>query len=246
MAFLLIAIVSVLGTTACAGDDGTEGSAANGDTTATSGDAGATNDATVSENSEMATEGSGAPAVESPAADLRLTLGRLLGEHALLATFATQKGFAGDKDFKAIAAALDQNSVDLSEAIGSVYGDAAAKKFLDGKLLWRDHIGFFVDYTVGLAEKDLAMQRKAVGNLKGYIEAFSAFLSQATGLPQGALRMSIHEHVMQLKGQIDAYSKGDYARAYRLAREAYAHMYETGDTLAGGIVAQSPDKFASS
>jgi hypothetical protein len=28
-------------------------------------------------------------------------------------------------------------------------------------------------------------------------------------------------------------------------REAYAHMYMTGDTLADAIVKQSPDKFAS-
>jgi hypothetical protein len=243
MASLLIAIVAVLGTTACAGDDGDDGSAAKEETAATSGDAGAMNDSTVAEDSEMAAEGSGAPAVESPAGDLRLTLGRLLGEHALLATFATQKGFAGDKDFMAIGAALDRNSVDLSEAIGSVYGDAAAKKFLDGTLLWRDHIGFFVDYTVGLAKKDKAMQRKAVGNLKGYNEAFASFLSGATELPQDALRMSIGEHIAQLKGQIDAYSRGNYNRAYEELRAAYAHMLQTGDTLAGGITEQAPDKF---
>ena len=52
-----------------------------------------------------------AVSVTSPAADLRITLDRLLGEHALLAMLATQKGFSGDKDFKAIAVALDENSV---------------------------------------------------------------------------------------------------------------------------------------
>ena len=62
--------------------------------------------------------------------DLRVTLGRLLAEHAGLATVAMQKGFDGDQDFKAIADALDTNTVDLGEALGSVYGDEAKTAFL--------------------------------------------------------------------------------------------------------------------
>jgi hypothetical protein len=182
--------------------------------------------------------------VTASASDLRVTFGRLLGEHAILAMTATQKGVSGSKDFEAIAKALDANSVELADAIGSVYGDDARATFLDGDLMWRDHIGFFVDYTVGLAEKDTAAQEEAVGNLKGYVEAFSNFLADATGLPQADLRKSIDEHVMQLKGQIDAYAAGDYADAYEQYREAYHHMYMTGDALAGAVVAQSPEKFS--
>jgi hypothetical protein len=182
--------------------------------------------------------------VTASASDLRVTFGRLLGEHAILAMTATQKGVSGSKDFEAIAKALDANSVELADAIGSVYGDDARATFLDGDLMWRDHIGLFVDYTVGLAEKDTAAQEEAVGNLKGYVEAFSNFLADATGLPQADLRKSIDEHVMQLKGQIDAYAAGDYADAYEQYREAYHHMYMTGDALAGAVVAQSPEKFS--
>ena len=232
--FALLAIVVFAGLAAgCGGDEG-EGSAGSGSGSMTEMDGGSTMDG-----------GSEAVGVESPAADLRVTLDRLLGEHAILAMLATQKGYDGEKDFEAIAAALDQNSVELADAIGSVYGDEAREEFLDGKLKWRAHIGFFVDYTVGLAQNDKAAQKKAVGNLNGYIESFSAFLAQATELPQDAVKESITEHVMQLKRQIDAYAKGDYERAYSLARDAYAHMYMTGDTLAGAIVKQSPAKFAS-
>ena len=76
----------------------------------------------------------------TPAADLRVTLDTLLGEHALLAVAATQKGLDGAEDFEAAAAALDANSVEVSEAIASVYGDEAAEQFLDAPSLWRDHI----------------------------------------------------------------------------------------------------------
>ena len=183
--------------------------------------------------------------VTQSAADLRVTLGRLLGEHVYLATVATQKGVKGRPDFEAIAAALDANSVDVADAIGSVYGDDARKTFLDGRALWRDHIQFFVAYTTAVAKGDKAGQTKAVNDLKGYVEAFSGFLADATGLPQGSLRDSISEHVKHLKAQLDAYAAGDYAQAYRLMRHAYEHMWMTGDTLAKAIVEQSPDAFSS-
>jgi hypothetical protein len=210
------------------------------------GDAGAVPSTATAPSAGMShpdTNEAGALAIDSPAAELRVTLDRLLGEHALLAMFATQKGFDGDRDFEAIAGALDRNSIELADAIGSVYGDGARREFLDGDLKWRAHIGFFVDYTVALAENDKAARRKAVGGLKGYVESFSAFLAEATGLPRDAVRMSISEHVNQLKGQIDAYSTGDHQRAYDVTRKAYAHMFMTGDTLAGAIVKQNADDF---
>jgi hypothetical protein len=177
--------------------------------------------------------------------DLRVTLGNILGEHAMLAMMATQKGYAGKEDFEQITSALDQNTEALGQALEGVYGAEAAQKFLDGKLLWRDHIQFFVDYTVGLANKDKAAQNEAVDGLMAYNEAVSVFLSDATGLPKDALAEGFEMHIMQLKGQIDAYAAGDYDEAYRLAREAHAHMWETATTLSSGIVAQSPDQFGS-
>ena len=179
-----------------------------------------------------------------PAVALRSTLERALGEHAVLAMIATQKGYAGDADFEAAAKALDRNSVEVAAAIGSVYGKEAGKEFLDGPNMWRAHIGFFVDYTVGLATKNTAMQEKAVGDLMGYIETNANFLARATGLPLASMRASITEHVMQLKGQIDAYAAGNYDRAYRLFRHAYHHMVMTADVLADAIVKQNPEMFS--
>src|SRR3954469_2542805 len=143
------------------------------------------------------------------AADLRITLDNLLGEHALLAIWATQAGYSGSKNFPALAAQLDKNSVAISKAIGSVYGPAAGKQFLDGKNLWRAHIGYFVDYTKALATKNMAAQQKAVANLMTYIQVQAAFFAKATGLPKKALVNDLTAHVLQLKGQLDAYAAGN-------------------------------------
>ncbi len=227
LALLAVLASAAFGVAACGGDDD-----AASDMPAQAGTT------TVMSDMDMADVGT-----ISPAADLRVTLDTLLGEHALLAIAASQKGFDGDEDFEAIAAALDANSVEVADAIGSVYGEEAGKQFLDGPSLWRDHIGFFVDYTVGLAGKDKAAQQEALDNLTGYTGAFSGFLAEATGLPQQALQDGLTMHIMQLKGQIDAYAKKDFAKAYESTREAYAHMFGTGDALAGAIAEQSPDQF---
>src|SRR3954464_10657927 len=168
----------------------------------------------------------------SKAEELRVTLDNLLGEHALLAIWATQAGYSGGKNFPALAAQLDQNSVAISKAIGSVYGAPAGKQFLNGKNLWRAHIKYFVDYTVALAKHDKAGQKKAVANLMTYIQVQAAFFAKATGLPKEALVNDLTAHVLQLKGQLDAYAKGNYKQSYVLADGAYNHMFMTGDTLA--------------
>src|SRR5262245_13062053 len=181
-------------------------------------------------------------AVDSPAANLRNTLNLALREHAIIAAMATGSALGGrDAEFKAAAGALDANSVDISKAIGSVYGADAEAAFLP---LWRKHIGFVVDYTVGLAKKDKAMQDKAVGELIGYTEDFGAFLSSANpNLPKDAVAELVKGHILSLKEVIDAQATGDFPKAYMAARKAYGHMHMIGDPLAGAIAKQFPDKF---
>ena len=174
----------------------------------------------------------------SPAADLRVTLDRLLGEHAALAMNATNLGYSGSKSFPAAAKALDRNSVELSKAIASLYGATAGKVFLDGKFQWRAHINFFVDYTVALAKQDEAGQAKAVANLKRYTKEHGAFLAKATGLPTLAVQNDLLGHVLELKNQLDAFAKGNYMRSNALYRDAYRHMFMTGDLLAAAIAKQ--------
>jgi hypothetical protein len=52
----------------------------------------------------------------------------------------------------------------------------------------RDHIKFFVNYTVATAKKDTAGQTKAVADFKQYTVTFGDFLAGATGLPKLAVR----------------------------------------------------------
>jgi len=182
------------------------------------------------------------PSADTPAADLRSALDQLLGEHVQLAADATNAALNGrDGEFKAAAATLDANSVDISNAIGSVYGKDTGEAFLG---LWRSHINMVVEYTVGMASKDKAKQDKAVGDLMQYAKDFGAFLNSANpNLPQDAVADLVKHHAVTLKAVIDAQAAGDQAKAYAALRTAYGHMAMIAEALAQGIVKQFPKKF---
>jgi len=177
------------------------------------------------------------------ASGLRSTLNTLFQEHIYLAAAATGAALGGrDAEFKA-AAALDANSVAISKAIGSVYGQGAEEAFLP---LWRKHIGMVVDYTVGVGTNDKAKQDKAVADLIGYTQDFGAFLQSANpNLPKSVVADLVKHHVVTLKEVIDAQASKDPAKAYTAVRTAAGHMQMIADPLAEAIVKQFPDKFSS-
>src|SRR5262245_5169394 len=178
------------------------------------------------------------------AAGLKSALNTLFQEHVYLAAAATGAALGGrEAEFKAAAGALDQNSVAISRAIGSVYGNDAEQAFLP---LWRKHIGFAVDYTVGVAGNDKAKQDKAVNDLIGYTKDLGAFLNAANpNLPTSVVAELVQHHVVSLKSVIDAQAAKDPAKAYMALRTAAGHMQAIADPLADAIVKQFPDRFAS-
>jgi hypothetical protein len=185
-------------------------------------------------------------AVSKPAkaAALKSTLNTLFQEHVYLAAAATGAALGGrEAEFKAAAGALDQNSVAISRAVGSVYGTDAEQAFLP---LWRRHIGFAVDYTVGVASNDKGKQDKAVGDLIAYTKDFGAFLNAANpNLPTKVVADLVQHHVVTLKTVIDAQASKDQAKAYAALRTAAGHMQAIADPLADAIAMQFPDRFGS-
>ena len=179
----------------------------------------------------------------APGSALRATLNLALREHVYLAADATGAALGGRKaEFEAAAAALDGNSQDIARAIGSVYGADAEKAFLP---LWRRHIGFVVDYTVGAASKDKAKQDKAVADLVAYTDDFGAFLAGANpNLPKDAVADLVKHHVLTLKDVIDAQAAGNQPQAWKNARTAAGHMAKVADPLAAAITKQFPQRFA--
>jgi hypothetical protein len=188
---------------------------------------------------ETPAEGDSA-STETGAATLRAGLTSLLQEHVYLAGAAIEQavdagGNLEDPAVQAAVAALDENSVALADAVGSVAGDENREAFLE---LWRQHIGFFVDYTLGKATGDQAMVDQALADLDGYQQAAGDFFEEITGgeLPADATIASLEEHIATLTAAIDAVVAGD-ASAYDQLRDAAQHMPMTAAALSSAIVA---------
>jgi hypothetical protein len=180
----------------------------------------------------------GKAATLTPAAELRAGLTYLLTEHVYdagiaLETAVEKGGNLKDPAVAAAVATLDANSVALSKAIGSAY-PAAEAPFLAS---WRQHIGFFVNYTLGKATKNAAMTTKAKSDLDGYRTSFGQLINSVVPeLPAMAVADELKPHVESLLSAIDALTAGDPTVFAKLSAAA-DHMPMTAKTLADGISA---------
>jgi hypothetical protein len=142
------------------------------------------------------------------ASELRSGLTGLLTTHTYLASVAvftayTAEGGLDGEAFKAAAAALDKNTVDLGKAIGSIAGAEKETTFLQ---VWRSHINDFVTYAKGDATGDQALKDKGLTNLDAYRTAAGGFFADITGgaLPADAVAEELKMHIETLAGAIDS------------------------------------------
>jgi hypothetical protein len=184
--------------------------------------------------------------VAGAGSSLRAALTGLLIQHVAATAFVVQTAVAAvgnltNPEVKGAISALSDNTNQLGDAIGSVYGPAAKTQFLK---LWNAHIGFFVNYTLGVATKNTAKTNAAKNDLAGYISQFSTFVASATKLPAAAVAADLQGHVSTLETAINSIVAGSPAASANLL-VAEDHMAGTGAVLAQGIAASMPSKFAS-
>jgi hypothetical protein len=182
-----------------------------------------------------------APAAAAPAnisaSDLRITLGRLLGEHAYLLMEAMRAAASDRPDLNALASGLDANTADLSAAIETVYGQAASATF---ERLWQQHIDAAIDWSAARGDNNVSDVQSAEASMADYRTRFSRFLADANPHLSG----DAEAHALQLHlDQLTSFIGMNYDQVFATERAAYAHMFEFGDSLAEAIAAQFPDQF---
>jgi hypothetical protein len=176
--------------------------------------------------------------VDGVAATVRAALTSQLSAHVWLAgnaldTAVQKKGDLKDPEVVGAVKALDANSVALAKTVGSVYPDAE-KPFLAS---WRQHIGFFVNYTLGKATKDDKQVAKAKTDLDNYRTSFGELINSVIPeLPADAVAEELSPHVDTLFAAIDASVAGKPDYQTKLTKAAN-HMPMTAAILTSGIVA---------
>src|SRR5439155_4607561 len=179
---------------------------------------------------------------DSKAADLRTSVNLLFGQHLDVAIKAVDAALGGrTAEFTAYGDILNTNGTDIGALIGQVYGADAQTKF-NG--IWSAHNADFVEYTQGLAAKDMAKQTDAVNKLTTvYIPQFSALIAGATGLPTATVTDLTTMHITTTKAVVDDIAAKSYDKAATDLRTATAHMQKLADPVAEAIAAQHPDTF---
>ncbi len=181
-------------------------------------------------------------ASDSRAADLRIRLDLLLGEHAFL--IAKEAGAAAGPrtdEYTSYLGLLTSNGSNLTDLVSSAFGDTAAAQF---DQLWSAHNGFFVDYTVGLVAHN---QNKAAGAItslpKTFVPQLSQFIATQSQLPLDPTTLLVNEQVLETKAVIDDAAAQDATKLYADLRTAYTQSSRLGDAIANQIAVRFPDRF---
>jgi len=175
------------------------------------------------------------------AGSLVATLDQLLGLHAMVLELRMQAQFSQHvKSTSALMDVMNQDTTELTAAIGSVYGAQAAQEF---EALWNQHRYFFT-YVTDVKDHNATQAAAAQTTLTKYKNEFAAFMASANPhFSQATLSTVLQDHINQITDAFNDYVHGDYQAAEQELLQAYNLMYTAGQYLATGIAAQFPTKF---
>jgi len=144
------------------------------------------------------------------------------------------------KSTDALMTVMNQNTAELTQAIGSVYGAQAAQKF---ESLWNDHRYFFT-YVSNVKQDKMAAAAQDQATLTHYKDVFSAFMASANPhFSEATLSTVLQDHINQITASFTDYIHGQDAAMESELLTDYNLMYTAGQYLASGIAAQFPAKF---
>ena len=177
---------------------------------------------------------------ESKAADFRIRMDLLLGEHVII--IAKQSSApARQAEYTGYLRLLTVNGTDLTELVRSAVGDSVAARF---DQIWSAQNDYLVSYTIGVVTHN---QGKAAAALSGlattFVPQFSQFLSDVTQIPSDLILPLVSQHMLETKAILDDQLLRNYPRLYADIRTSYAHATQVGDAIAPRIAGRFPDKF---
>ncbi|HVC75486.1 MAG TPA: hypothetical protein VND96_03110 [Candidatus Micrarchaeaceae archaeon] len=177
---------------------------------------------------------------ESKAADFRIRLDLLLGEHVFI--IAKQSSApARQAEYTSYLRLLTTNSTDLTELVRSAMGDSVATQF---EQIWNAQNDYLVSYTIGLVTHNKAESEAAQSSLTGtFVPQFSQFLSDVTQVPSGLITPLVVQHTLEMEAMLDDQQAKNYPPLYADIRTSYADATQVGDTIAPRIAGRFPDKF---
>jgi hypothetical protein len=190
---------------------------------------------------ESSSQASG-PTPDSKAADLRVRLNLLLGEHVMVIAKDSLAATANRSDeYKGYATLLTLNGSDLTSLMASAFGASAATNF---DQIWAAQNNYFVDYTVGIvSHNDSEASGAASGLLTVFVPQFAHFMNSMTSIPLDPVIQLATEEVIETKAIIDDQAALNNAKMFKDLHQAYSQAWRIGNALGSSIARKFPDKF---
>lgn len=179
---------------------------------------------------------------DSKAADLRVRLDLLLGEHVMVIAKISLAA-AGNRpdEYRGYGSLLTTNADDLEAIIASAFGASTAARFTS---LWETQNGHLVDYTIGLVTHNAKKSSGAVSGLvNGFIPQFAQLIASVTQIPQSSVAQLATEQLRMTRTMIDDQVARNYTKMYADLRSTHANTSRLGDALAMSTAQKFADKF---
>ncbi|MDQ3064953.1 MAG: hypothetical protein M3Q36_01650 [bacterium] len=181
---------------------------------------------------------------ESQAAtDLRKGLESLLQDHVttnLTVNRAIVSG-ASEAEINEAEQAQFANTADLSAAIESIYGSAAAAEF---STLFNEHIAESNNIARAVAAGDESAKALAVEELEEYlVDITNFFVAAIPVLPYDAVFGLLEEHERLINLSTEAQDTRNFGQSKKFEQQAIRQISVIADALASGIIATQPALF---
>jgi hypothetical protein len=188
--------------------------------------------------------GSPSPAAnpaDSKAADLRVRLDLLLGEHVMLVAKQAVAASNHTDEYPGYLALLSTNGNSLVDVMRSAFGNTAANQF---EQVWTIQNGYLIDYTIGLVtHNDIKSNGAMSGLVNGFAPNFEQLITNLAQVPPDSARELEGSQLVIIKATIDEVIAQSYTKMYADLRRAYANHLKIGDLVAYQVAKQFPDKF---
>jgi hypothetical protein len=177
-----------------------------------------------------------------PASELRLLLDGLMEWHGIALVQVMRTAQSNDDGVDVWLGELDRNTVELTNAVGLVYGPVGARAF---NQQWAQHMQFLIDYASGVGRGDDDAIDLARAQLRDYTRDNGSFFATATAgrLPSEAVTELLDTHVGHMIEQLDAFSTGDTPQSSALSIRDHQYLYGIAGALAGALADQQPQAF---
>ena len=175
---------------------------------------------------------------------VRLALRKLWSDHVIWTREYIVAAVAGTPDADAAAGRLLRNQEDIGAAIVGYYGQAAGDRLTE---LLKQHIMIAVDLVAAAKTGDQAAFGTHDARWTANIGEIAAFLAGANpNWPEQDVLDLLALHLKLTKDETVARITGEWAADVKAFDDIFTEIIVVADTLHDGLVAQFPDRFASS